>query len=157
MYLYDTSKDSKPQKTVQTTRCTKFQLLLLLLSCKKLQECKTYSFRENLGPFEFLSLFLFAPFSLDPGSLSLHLPFLGGLQHASTPNGKKHLWVAVLLNTNQIVISKFLQVYRMIDPCPSTNQSISLKSGSLFLVMVSVRPYIHVRTYVQNKANQSNS
>ena len=37
-----------------------------------------------------------------------------------------------------------------IDPRPSTNQSTSLKSGSLFLVMVSVRTY--VSTYVQNKA-----
>ena len=35
------------------------------------------------------------------------------------------------------------------DPSPSTNQSTSLKSGSLFLVMVSVR------TYVQNKTNRS--
>ena len=28
---------------------------------------------------------------------------------------------------------------RILDPLPSTNQSTSLKSGSLFLVMVSVR------------------
>ena len=31
----------------------------------------------------------------------------------------------------------------LVDPRPSTNQSTSLKSGSLFLVMVSVRLYVH--------------
>ena len=34
----------------------------------------------------------------------------------------------------------------LVDPRPSTNQSTSLKSGSLFLVMVSVRMYC---TYIQ--------
>ena len=47
---------------------------------------------------------------------------------------------------------------------PSTNQSTSLKSGSLFLVLVSVRTYIRpsVRTYLWNlrtkqKTNRSKS
>ena len=44
-------------------------------------------------------------------------------------------------------------VRKFFDPRPSTNQSTSLKSGSLFLVMVSVRPYI--RMYVQNKTKQT--
>ena len=39
------------------------------------------------------------------------------------------------------------------DPRPSTNQSTSLKSGSLFLVMVSVRPSI--LTYVRTKHQAS--
>ena len=47
---------------------------------------------------------------------------------------------------------------REIDPRPSTNQSTSLKSGSLFLLMVSVRPSVrpyvcNVRTYEQNILN----
>ena len=33
------------------------------------------------------------------------------------------------------------------DPRPSTNQSTSLKSGSLFLLMVSVRPYINLKRH----------
>ena len=37
-----------------------------------------------------------------------------------------------------------------IDPRPSTNQSTSFKSGSLFLVMVSIRTSVRTRTYVQN-------
>ena len=41
----------------------------------------------------------------------------------------------------------FLKV-TVIDPRPSANQSTSLKSGSLFLVMVSVRPSVHTK---QNK------
>ena len=42
----------------------------------------------------------------------------------------------------------------LVDPRSSTKQSTSLKSGSLFLVVVSVRTY--VRTYVQNKTKQTN-
>ena len=40
----------------------------------------------------------------------------------------------------------------LVDPRPSTNQSTSLKNGSLFLVMVSIRTY--VRTYVRTKQNK---
>ena len=41
----------------------------------------------------------------------------------------------------------------LFDPRPSTNQSTGFKSGSVFLVMVSVRPYV---TYVRKKyTNQS--
>ena len=35
----------------------------------------------------------------------------------------------------------------------STNQSTNLKSGSLFLVMVSVRPSVRTHTYVRTKQN----
>ena len=41
------------------------------------------------------------------------------------------------------------------DPRPSTNQSTSLKSGSLFLVMVSVCPCVcNVRTYKTKQPDQ---
>ena len=42
--------------------------------------------------------------------------------------------------------------FNFVDPRPSTNQSTSLKSGSLFLLMVSVRPYI--RTYKTKPTDQ---
>ena len=42
----------------------------------------------------------------------------------------------------------------IIDPRPSTNQSIGLKRGSLFLVMVSVRPSIPPYVYKTKQTDQ---
>ena len=53
-----------------------------------------------------------------------------------------------------------LTFFKIIYPRPSTNQSTSLKSGSLFLVMMSVRTYIrpyvctYVTYYVRTKQNK---
>ena len=44
-------------------------------------------------------------------------------------------------------------LYNIFDPHPSTNQSTSLKSGSSFLVMVSVGLYVR-NAYVRTKQNK---
>ena len=62
----------------------------------------------------------------------------------------KNFWMNFAMYTNidyMLIILQYASITQYItqcyffDPRPSTNQSTSLKSGSLFLVIVSVRPY----------------
>ena len=57
---------------------------------------------------------------------------------------------ATLLDELYKLVKIFVS-WQTFDPCPSTNQSTSLKSGSLFLVMVSVRTYVRTLRTKQNK------
>ena len=68
------------------------------------------------------------------------------------PSSFSHIWIKKKKIAAVVEVKKYITLILalnkkskswnfLIDPRPSTNQCISLKSGSLFLVMVSVRTY----------------
>ena len=70
--------------------------------------------------------------------------YCNGISHSILiDNGNFVTHFDFLLETLEIYRNSFYKI----DPRPSINQSTSLKSGSLFLLMVSVRPSVH--TYVR--------